>query len=69
MAENADIIDRDRLLPLGIALGCHLIRHVPKDQALTFADVFIPAGRTVDPLYAEQQARFPTPAAETELAG
>jgi hypothetical protein len=42
---------------------------VPKDQALTFADVFIPAGRTVDPLYAEQQARFPTPAAETELAG
>ena len=69
VAENAEIIARDRLLPLGIALGCRLVRPVPRDQALTFADVSVPPGRTVDRLYAEQEQRFAGTAAETALAG
>lgn len=61
VAENANVIARERLLPLGLALGCRVVRPVPKDQALSFADVVVPSGRTVDALYAEQEARFPMP--------
>lgn len=59
VAENSDIIARECLLPMGIALGCRVIRPVAKDAALTFADVELPAGRVVDALYAEQIERFP----------
>jgi predicted homoserine dehydrogenase-like protein len=59
VAENSEVISRDRLLPLGIALGSRVKRTVAKDQALTFDDVEIPSGRTVDKLYAEQEACFP----------
>ncbi|MFC7543467.1 NAD(P)H-dependent oxidoreductase [Siccirubricoccus deserti] len=64
VAENSEIISRDRLLPLGIALGCRIARRVAKNSVLTFADIEIPAGRTIDALYAEQEAHFPigTPA-------
>ncbi|MBC7801196.1 MAG: NAD(P)-dependent oxidoreductase, partial [Gemmatimonadaceae bacterium] len=58
VAENSEIISRDRLLPLGLALECRVVRAVTKDTALTFADVEIPPGRLVDRLYAEQEARF-----------
>ncbi|MDB5373850.1 MAG: NAD(P)-dependent oxidoreductase [Belnapia sp.] len=59
VAENAEVIARDRLLPMGIALGCRITRPVAKDSVLRFADVAIPPGRTIDALYAEQEARFP----------
>ncbi|RVT93568.1 NAD(P)H-dependent oxidoreductase [Sphingomonas crocodyli] len=58
VAENADVIADEQLLPLGLALGCRLVRPIAKDQALRFADVVIPGGRTVDALYAEQEAHF-----------
>ena len=58
LAENSDVIDRDDLLPLGLALGATLRRPVPKDQALRFDDVTLPPDRLVDALYAEQRARF-----------
>jgi predicted homoserine dehydrogenase-like protein len=60
VAENSAVIARDKLLPLGIALGCRTVRLVAKDSVLTFADVAVPPGRTVDALYAEQEARFST---------
>lgn len=60
--ENAWISDPEGLLPMGIAEGCTLIRDVPKDQALTLADVRLPEGRLIDRLRAEQTATFPTPA-------
>lgn len=57
-AENADITHGERLLPMGLAEGCKLIRDVPKDQALTYDDVELPAGRKADLLRAEQDKMF-----------
>ncbi|HWX46540.1 MAG TPA: SAF domain-containing protein [Roseomonas sp.] len=49
----------ERLLPIGIAVGCKLKRDVPKDTVLTYDDVEIPAGRLIDRLRAEQDEIFP----------
>ncbi|HBR95841.1 MAG TPA: NAD(P)-dependent oxidoreductase [Gammaproteobacteria bacterium] len=57
-AENAEVVHRDRLLPMGLAEGCVLKRDVPKDQALTYDDVDLPAGRQCDSLRAEQDTLF-----------
>ena len=58
VAENIEPIRSDRLLPVGLALGCTLKRAVKKDTPLTFDDVNVPAGRLVDKLYAEQERMF-----------
>ena len=60
-AENADIMRRERLLPEGIVEGCRLKRDVPRDRALTYEDVELPAGRLVDRLRSEQEAAFAPP--------
>src|SRR5688500_18502357 len=39
LAENADVVERDNLLPIGVAEGCVLTRDVAKDEVLTYADV------------------------------
>ena len=57
-AERADVTARDRLLPMGIALGCTMRRDVPRDQVLTYEDVMLPPGRLIDQLRAEQAAYF-----------
>ncbi|MFH7242860.1 MAG: NAD(P)H-dependent oxidoreductase [Spirulina sp.] len=56
--ENADVVQRQRLLPMGLAEGCQLKRAIPKDQAITYDDVILPAGRLCDQLRAEQDAHF-----------
>ncbi|MDI7862350.1 SAF domain-containing protein [Rhizobiaceae bacterium n13] len=48
-----------KLLPMGLAEGCRLLRDVPKDAALTYDDVERPAGRLIDALRAEQDEVFP----------
>jgi predicted homoserine dehydrogenase-like protein len=58
-AEKATIAAEERLLPQGIADGCVLVRDVPKDQAVTYDDVKLPADRLCDRLRAEQGERFP----------
>ena len=58
MAENIEVIRRERLLPIGLALGCQVAGRVEKDKALTFDDVVIPPLRLIDRLYAEQEAMF-----------
>ncbi|MDI5934697.1 NAD(P)H-dependent oxidoreductase [Halomonas kalidii] len=58
VAENMSIVRRDNLLPIGLAIGCRLIKSVTKDTPLTFDDVCIPAGRLVDRLYADQERMF-----------
>lgn len=49
-AERADVTARDRLLPVGVAEDCRLVRDLPKDAPLTYDDVELPAGRLVDEL-------------------
>lgn len=60
--ENSDVTRAERLLPMGLAEGCRLVRDVPADQVLTYADVELPAGRLADELRAEQDARYATAA-------
>lgn len=57
-AERADVTAADRLLPMGVALGCTLKRDVPKDQVLCYDDVQLPPDRLIDRLRAEQAAYF-----------
>jgi predicted homoserine dehydrogenase-like protein len=59
--ENVWVSGPERLLPMGIAEGCTVIRDVPKDTALTYDDVMIPKGRLIDRLRAEQDAVFSIP--------
>src|SRR5690606_23107559 len=56
--ENADTARRERLLPIGIAPGCRLVRDVARDEVLTYEDVEVPEGRLIDRLRAEQDASF-----------
>ncbi|MGN6376149.1 MAG: NAD(P)H-dependent oxidoreductase, partial [Sphingomonas sp.] len=61
VADNYDVIERDGLLPMGLALDCMIRRPVPRDAVLTYADVEFPRGRLVDALYAEQSRLFAPP--------
>ncbi|HMR62505.1 MAG TPA: Gfo/Idh/MocA family oxidoreductase [Anaerolineae bacterium] len=56
--ENYDVIQTEKLLPMGLAEGCRLKRDVAKDQTLTYDDVEVPAGRFIDQLRAEQNVYF-----------
>lgn len=55
-AERADVTRDERLLPVGVAEGCTLVRDVPKDATLTYGDVVLPQGRLVDQLREAQSA-------------
>ncbi len=57
-AENADVVHRDRLLPMGLAEGCVLKRDLPKDHVLTYDDVELPPNRLCDRLRREQDQLF-----------
>jgi len=57
-AENSDAVRRERLLPIGLAEECRVVRPVAKDQTLTFDDVECPEGRLIDSLWAEQNEYF-----------
>uniref|UniRef100_UPI000CEED881 NAD(P)H-dependent oxidoreductase n=1 Tax=Chroococcidiopsis sp. TS-821 TaxID=1378066 RepID=UPI000CEED881 len=56
--ENADVVQAQRLLPMGLAKGCRLKRDLPKDAVLTYDDVELPPGRLCDELRAQQDAHF-----------
>ncbi|KFC62678.1 Sorbitol-6-phosphate 2-dehydrogenase [Devosia sp. LC5] len=58
VAENIEPIRAEKLLPIGLALGCSIARPVAKDTPLTWDDVVFPQGRLVDRLYAEQEQVF-----------
>jgi predicted homoserine dehydrogenase-like protein len=57
-AVNADEMSTLRLLPEGLVEGCRLQVDIPRDQALTYDDVELPAGRMADRLRAEQYRHF-----------
>jgi predicted homoserine dehydrogenase-like protein len=58
LAENSQVVNQGRLLPMGLAEGCRLRRDVPKDQVLCMDDVVMPEGRLSDRLRVEQNAYF-----------
>ena len=62
-AERADVTAAERLLPVGVAEGCRLLRDVAKDEVIGYDDVELPAGRLVDELRAQQAVRASRPAA------
>jgi predicted homoserine dehydrogenase-like protein len=57
-AVNTEEMSGQRYLPEGLVEGCKLVRDVAKDQALTYDDVELPAGRLADQLRAEQYRHF-----------
>ena len=69
VAENYDVIESQRLLPMGLALGTRLVRSVGRDQVLTWEDVSLPQGSLAVDLYQEQRALFPLPKLQEELCG
>jgi predicted homoserine dehydrogenase-like protein len=56
--ENSEVVRAERLLPMGLAEGCRLVRDLPRDAVLTYDDVEIPEGRLHDKLRAEQDSYF-----------
>lgn len=58
LCENAGTVQREGLLPIGLAEGCRLRRDIPKDLVLRYADVELPQGRLCDALRLEQDVLF-----------
>jgi predicted homoserine dehydrogenase-like protein len=56
--DNAATTTAEGLLPMGLADGCRMVRDVPVDQPITYADVELPHGRLADKLRAEQHEHF-----------
>jgi predicted homoserine dehydrogenase-like protein len=59
--ENIEVIRRENLIPIGLAIGAKINRRIAKDTPLTFDDFDIPEGRLIDDLYAEQESVLCTP--------
>jgi predicted homoserine dehydrogenase-like protein len=57
-AERADVSKTERLLPMGVAEGCTVVRPVAVGQTLTYDDVRLPSGRLIDQLRTEQKELF-----------
>ncbi len=58
MLENSGICRRENLLPMGLSEGCCLKTNIAMDQAISYGEVELPAGRLCDKLRAEQDLRF-----------
>jgi predicted homoserine dehydrogenase-like protein len=56
--DNSETVRKEDLLPMGLSEGCRLKRDIAKDQAISYKDVEIPAGRLIDSLRAEQNSYF-----------
>ncbi len=69
LAENTDRVIAERLLPMGLSEGCRARRTIAKDELVRYDDVELPAGRVIDRLRREQDARFFDRAAPMDAAG
>ena len=58
LVENFHTARAASALPIALSENCLVIRDVPKDQALTLADVVMPPGLLVEMLWREQMARW-----------
>ena len=59
--DNASVLRRENLLPMGLSEGCTLTRDVAKDEPIDYDDIQLPPGRLCDRLRAEQDAAFSAP--------
>ena len=59
LIDTYEVTQEHNLLPMVLSDGCVLQRNIRKDQAISYADVRLPAGRLADKLRAEQAALFP----------
>lgn len=57
-AVNTEEMSEMRYLPEGLVSGCKLLRDIPQDEVITYADVELPEGRIADQLRAEQYRHF-----------
>lgn len=58
MLDNADLVRRENLLPMGLADGCRLTRDIDKDEPIPQSAVERPSGRLSDQLRHEQDDYF-----------
>jgi predicted homoserine dehydrogenase-like protein len=58
LCENHSTVRTERLLPMGLAEGCTLLRDIHKDEVITYDDVARPAVSLVHDLRAEQDRLF-----------
>jgi predicted homoserine dehydrogenase-like protein len=56
--EKSEIVNREQLLPMGLAEGCILKRDIPIDQVISYDDVIVPSGRFCDELRLKQNEYF-----------
>ena len=59
LIDNRAAARADNALPIALSEECVLLRDVPKDQVVTFADVRVPSQRLSDALWHEQNQRWP----------
>jgi predicted homoserine dehydrogenase-like protein len=59
-AEKAQVVREQGLLPEGLVEGCRLLRSIPKDDPIRWADVVAPSQELAHQLYAEQFAMWGT---------
>ncbi len=59
LIENSRTAREMQALPIGLSEGSVLVRDVPKDAVVTFADVMMPPNGEVEALWREQFARWP----------
>jgi len=60
LADKAEVVYGDRLLPIGLAEGCTLQRDVKAGQVLSYDDVELPKGRLCDELRTWQENQYQT---------
>jgi predicted homoserine dehydrogenase-like protein len=60
LVESYEVSSAARHLPITLNGGCKLLRDIPKDQPIGYADVVLPAGRLCDRLREEQTRHFST---------
>lgn len=58
LIENSSVAEKERLLPMGVSDGCRLKRPVSRDAAISYDDVDLPPGRTIDRLREMQREAF-----------
>ncbi|MGL4419768.1 MAG: SAF domain-containing protein, partial [Gemmataceae bacterium] len=61
LCETSAVTRAERLLPIGAAEGCRLVRDVGLDEPIHYSDVELPPGRLIDQLLLEHGNRaWPT---------